>query len=348
MNMKHFLCLLFCLSFLLFPVYAQESYETYSGDTFKTGDVLTLGDFYLSSTKYSHLKYAYTDTYGKVRYEAFNGKDLPFSKVTIREIIRPEDKNMFLNEAVVFALESEKAPDKKLFVEIDRAIEQGEIVVNMPEPVIKCEEMTLEQMFICCVRVNKLPIDDKVVLNYISVVNKELGQECRRDQFKFRKLKGEYQARLEKGMADFDFTKTYFIKVNNNHNGYDFDHKGYPLSYPTRSGSSPKQCIPFNGFNFMPVNPDQAFFIPVSMDDAEKYEKRSRGTGQNGYVSPLVYTVVYLQPLDKYMELPKGKYNVLNVENLYRSTLIGVKVKGLEVYDNKNFRYHLIGSALFE
>ena len=42
---------------------------------------------------------------------------------------------MFLNEAVVFALESEKAPDKKLFVEIDRAIEQGEIVVNMPEPV---------------------------------------------------------------------------------------------------------------------------------------------------------------------------------------------------------------------
>lgn len=348
MNMKHFLCLLFCLSFLLFPVYAQESYETYSGDTFKTGDVLTLGDFYLSSTKYSHLKYAYMDTYGKVRYEAFNGKDLPFSKVTIREIIRPEDKNMFLNEAVVFALESEKAPDKKLFVEIDRAIEQGEIVVNMPEPVIKCEEMTLEQMFICCVRVNKLPIDDKVVLNYISVVNKELGQECRRDQFKFRKLKGEYQTRLEKEMADFDFTKTYFIKVNNNHNGYDFDHKGYPLSYPTRSGSSPKQCIPFNGFNFMPVNPDQAFFISVSMDDAEKYEKRSRGTGQNGYVSPLVYTVVYLQPLDKYMELPKGKYNVLNVENLYRSTLIGVKVKGLEVYDNKNFRYNLIGSALFE
>ena len=77
---------------------------------------------------------------------------------------------MFLNKAVVFALESEKAPDKKLFVEVDRAIEQGEIVVNMPEPVIKCEEMTLEQMFICCVRVNKLPIDDKVVLNYISAV----------------------------------------------------------------------------------------------------------------------------------------------------------------------------------
>ena len=150
---------------------------------------------------------------------------------------------MFLNEAVVFALESEKAPDKKLFVEIDRAIEQGEIVVNMPEPVIKCEEMTLEQMFICCVRVNKLPIDDKVVLNYISVVNKELGQECRHDQFKFRKLKGEYQARLEKEMADFDFTKTYFIKVNSNHNGYDFDHKGYPLSYPTRSGSFPNNVF---------------------------------------------------------------------------------------------------------
>ncbi len=98
----------------------------------------------------------------------------------------------------------------------------------------------------------------------------------------------------------------------------------------------------------MPVNPDQAFFIPVSMDGAEKYEKRSRGTGQNGYVSPLVYTVVYVQPLDKYMGLSKEKYSVLNVENLYRSTLIGVKIKGLDVYDNKSFRYNLVGSVLFE
>lgn len=70
--------------------------------------------------------------------------------------------------------------------------------------------------------------------------------------------------------------------------------------------------------------------------------------GRNGYVSPLVYTVVYLQPLDKYMELPKEKYNVLDVENLYRSTLIGVKIRGLDVYDNKSFRYNLVGSVLFE
>ena len=58
-----------------------------------------------------------------------------------------------------------------------------------------------------------------------------------------------------------------------------------------RVKEAPKQCIPFNGFNFMPVNPDQAFFIPVSMDDAEKYEKRSRGTGpspHSGKESPVV------------------------------------------------------------
>lgn len=346
--MKHLLSLLFCLSILFLPAHAQDSYETYSGDTFKTGDQLTLGAYFFGSTKYNYLKYAYTDTYGKVRYEPFGGKELPFSKVTIREIIRPEDKNMFYNKAVVFALESEKAPDKKLFVEIDRAIEKGEIAVRMAEPIVKCEEMTREQMFVCCVRVNKLPVDEKVVLNYINAVDKELGQECRRDAFKFRKLKDEYQARLEKAMAGFDFTKTYFVKINNNHGTYDFDRKGYPLSYPTRSGSSPKQSIPFNGFNFMPVNPDQALFLPVEMDQAEKFEKRSRGTGQNGYVSPLAYTIVYLQPLDKYMEIPKEKHNVLNLENLYRSTLIGVKVRGLEVYDNNSFRYNLIGSALFE
>ena len=51
---------------------------------------------------------------------------------------------------------------------------------------------------------------------------------------------------------------------------------------------------------------------------------------------------------DKYMELPKEKYYVLDVENLYRSTLIGVKIRGLDVYDNKSFRYNLVGSVLFE
>ena len=32
------------------------------------------------------------------------------------------------------------------------------------------------------------------------------------------------------------------------------------------------------------------------------------------------------------MELPKEKYNVLDVENLYRSTLIGVKIRVRRLY----------------
>lgn len=346
--MKQFLFILLSLSFYM-ASYAQQSYETYCGNVFKEGDALVMGCLPQNTAKYSCVKCEFTDAYNKVRYEAVAGGNLPLSKVILKEIIRPQTTTMFYNKAVVFVVESEKMPGRKLFVEIDKAIKRGEIAVVLPEkPLIdSCPELTAELMFACCVRVNKLKIDDSVVFNYIYMIDSKLGKECYRDKFKFQKIKEEYKNRLEQAMKSIDFKTVYRVNVNANRKEYDFQRKGYSLVYSFPVGKTLQNGIPCNGFNLM-SNDEQPFFLPLDPETADLYEKRSKGNSKNGYATSLVYGTLYVQLQDKYIELPKGKYEIVDVERQYRSTVIGVQVKGMEVYDNPCFRYNLIGVSLFE
>lgn len=346
--MKQFLCTLLLLLSVVLPTFSQDTFVSYDGQTLKSGDVLMLGNHYISSSKYTTIKEGLTNKYGKMEYNAIEEGELPFSQVTIKEIIHPTSTEIFYNKEVILLVESSKSPEKKLYIEINKSIERGEVISQIADKKLfeNSTELTLEQMFACCVRVNSLPVDDNVVLNYISAVNKELGRECMSDKFKFEKIKEEYKNRLEKSMADFDFSKTYFIKVNNYHGDYSFDKKGYPISFTSSKETSvTKNFIPCNGFNFMITNIDKAKFLPVPVEAAEVYEKRSKGTGSHGYVSPLIYSVVYLTLLDQKMTIPKDKYQVLNVEKLYRHTLIGADFKGMEVFDFPNYRYNLVGAV---
>lgn len=347
--MKQFLCTLLLLFAVVLPVFSQDTFVSYDGLTIKNGDVLMLGNHYISSSQYTTIKEGFINKYGKMEYKYMEEGELPFSQVTIKEIIHPTSTEIFYNKEVILLVESPKCPEKKLYIEINKSIERGEVISHLADKKLYEDsiELTLEQMFVCCVRVNSLPINDNVVLNYISTIDKELGRECMSNKFKFEKIKSEYKSRLEKSMADFDFSKIYYIKVNSYHENYDFDKKGYPISFISSQGTSvTKNSIPCNGFNFMITNIDKTKFLPVPIDAAEAYEKRSRGTGRNGYVSPLIYSVVYLTLLDKKMPIPKDKYEILNVENLYRSTIIGADFKGMEVFDFPNYRYNLVGSVL--
>ena len=333
---------------IAFPTFSQDTFVSYDGQTLKPGDTLTLGNHYISSSKYTTIKEGLINKYGKMEYNAMEEGKLPFSQVTIKKIIHPTSTEIFYNKEVILFVESSKYPKKKLYIEINKSIEHGEVVSRIANKKLfeNSTELTQEQMFACCVRVNSLPVNDNVVLNYISAIDKELGRACTSDKFKFEKIKEEYQNRLEKSMADFDFSKTYFIKVHNYHGEYSFDKKGYPISFTSlKETSVTKNFIPCNGFNFMITNIDKAKFLPVPIEAAEAYEKRSKGTGNNGYVKPLIYTVIYLTLIDQKMTIPKDKYQVLNVEKLYRSTLIGANFKGMEVFDFPNYKYNLVGTV---
>ena len=134
--------------------------------------------------------------------------------------------------------------------------------------------------------------------------------------------------------------------MNNSRDDYDFTKEGYPLSYNPLENGTVKNFIPSNGFNFLIGNISSARFLPLDADKAEKYELRNKGAEKRSYTSPGVHTIVFLTLLDKRMEIPKDKYSMINVENVYRHTIIGANVKGLEVYDHPSFKYNLIGSYL--
>lgn len=324
---------------------AQESCSSYDGQNFKVGDIVRLGQHYISSSDYVCIKEGFTNEYGRKQYKNLKDEDLAFSTVTVKGII-PENPDIFYNKEPLLLVQSDKLPDKEIYIHINKAIERGEVVSSMLEkPLIENSiELTPELMLACCVRVNKLQVDDNVILNYIHTIDKKLGQECRSDKFKFEKIKADYKSRLEKSLADFDFSKTYFIKVDNVRDDYDFTKKGYPLSYNSSESTLTKNFIPSNGFNLLVSNIDFARFLPLDTDKAEKYELRGKGAEKRGYTTPNVYSVVYLTLQDKRMDIPKDKFNIINVEKLYRHTIIGANVKGIEVYDHPSYKYNLIGS----
>lgn len=343
MKRKFYFILFFCIG--ICGLYAQETLTSYDGQTFKEGSRFKIGYHYISSSKYTTIKEGYTDNYAKKRYKEIEEGELPLSEVMVQKVLYPENTNIFYDKEPILVVQSGVCPDKEIYIHINKAIERGEVITAMMEkPLIENSvELTLDQMFACCVRVNKLPVDDNVLLNYIRTLDKKLGQECTSDKFKFEKVKADFKAKLEKAMGEFDFSKVYRVQVNNYLDSYDFTKKGYPVSYNLQENSVTRNFILCQGFNFLIENKELASFLPVSTELAEKYETRRKGANKQSYVNSLVYSTLYLTLKDKRMDIPKDKLGIINVENLYRSTLIGAEIRGVEVYDHPSCRYNLIG-----
>jgi len=96
-----------------------------------------------------------------------------------------------------------------------------------------------------------------------------------------------------------------------------------------------------NNFNFAFTSYEPFKFVPVTQEYRKEANKRRQG--RSSYISNLAYGRFYLKPLDKKTELPKS--DILNMERLYRKTLIGAHLIGVEVYDFKHCEYNFIGSV---
>ena len=93
--MKQFLYTLLLLLSIAFPTFSQDTFVSYDGQTLKPGDTLTLGNHYISSSKYTTIKEGLINKYGKMEYNAMEEGKLPFSQVTIKKIIHPTSTEIF-------------------------------------------------------------------------------------------------------------------------------------------------------------------------------------------------------------------------------------------------------------
>jgi hypothetical protein len=321
-----------CFLFIAGTVQAQEpSVQVYDGTTIKVGDIIQAGHK-PSIHQYNTIK-------------AMDGKylrdykeDIAFSKLEVVEI---KNTNKTYTSAIKEATLTvrELSSGKELFIDINIAIEKREVIAKpaqrlYPEATFLSDDMLLA----LTLRVNKLPVTDKEILFFIRLKDKDLYDKCRVDEFEYNSVKAEYSKQLENLMNNFDFTAVYYIDNQVIIDKYDFTKNGYPINF---IGDGERKFMKYGDYNFAFSTYEPFCFIPVTQEYGKEVNKRRQG--RSSYISNLAYVRFYVKALDKMIALEKSI--IFNVEQLYRRTLIGADLLGVEVYDFKHCDYNFIGSV---
>ncbi|NDV57981.1 DUF4852 domain-containing protein [Bacteroides sp. 519] len=321
-----------CLLLLAGTIQAQESsVQIYDGTTLKVGDVIQAG-YKPSTFQYNFIK-AMTGNYLQNYKE-----DIGLSELEITGI-KSTDRTYTSSIKEAILTVRELSTGKEFFIDINNAIEKGEVVAKPAQRLYPDAKFLSDDLLLALtLRVNKLPVTDKEVLFLISLKDKDLYQKCRANEFEFNSVKADYTKQLEDMMNNFDFASTYYIDNQVTIGKYDFSKNGYPINF---IGNEKLGFLKYGDYNFTLTAKELSCFIPVSQEYGNEVNKR--GQARSSYISELAYGRFYLKPLDKFIELEKS--DIMNMEKLYRATLIGADLVGVEVYDFKHCDYNFIGSV---
>lgn len=321
-----------CLSLLADIIQAQETaVQIYDGTTLKVRDIIQAGHK-PSIYQYNTIK-AMDGNYLRDYKE-----DIAFSKLEVLEI-KNTDKTYTSSIKESTLTVRELSSGKKLFIDINSAIEKGEVIAKPAEKLYPDAKFLSDDLLLALtLRVNKLPVTDKEILFFIRLKDKDLYQKCKADEFEYYAVKAEYTKHLEDMMNNFDFESTYYINNQITIDKYDFSKNGYPIHF---IGNKEQGFIKYGDYNFAISASERFSFIPVTQEYGKEVNKRRQG--RSSYISNLAYGRFYYKVLDKRMELNKS--DIFNVENLYRKTLIGADLVGVEVYDFKHCDYNFIGGV---
>jgi len=324
----YFCCLLLWAS----VVQAQEtSVQVYDGITIEVGDVIQAG-YKPSIYQYNTIK-AMDGNYLRDYKE-----DIAFSKLEVTGI-KNTDRAYTSSVKEATLTVRELSSEKELFIDINNAIEKGEVIAKPAERLYRDAKFLSDDLLLALVlRVNKLPVTDKEILFFISLKDKDLYQKCRADEFEFNSVKTEYTKQLEDMMNNFDFTSFYYIDNQVIIDKYDFTKNGYPINFIENERVG---FMKYGDYNFAFTAYEPFRFIPVTQEYGKEVNKRRQG--RSSYISNIAYGRFYFKALDKMTELKKS--DIMNMERLYRHTLIGADLVGVEVYDFKHCDYNFIGSV---
>lgn len=311
---------------------AQEtSVQVYDGTTIKVGDIIEAG-YRPSIYQYNTIKVM------EGNYLRDFKEEIAFSKL---EIIGIKDANKTYTSSIKEATLTVRdlSSGKELFIDINSAIEKGEMIAKPTQRLYPDAKFLSDDLLLALtLRVNKLPATDKEILFLISLKDKDLYQKCRADEFEFNSVKAEYSKQLEDMMNNFDFEGIYYINNQVVIDKYDFSKNGYPISFIEHEELG---FMKYGDYNFAFTTYEPFKFVPVTQEYGKEVNKRRQGRAS--YISNVAYGRFYFKPLDKMTELKKS--DTMNMEKLYRKTLIGADLVGVEVYDFKHCDYNFIGSA---
>ena len=330
--MKRIIFNICCLFLLMGTVYAQEtSIQVYDGTTIKVGDIIQAGHK-PSIYQYNTIKEMQNN------YLRDYKEDIAFSKLEVVEIKNTtRTYTSSIKEATLTV--REVSTGKELFIDINSAIEKGEVIAKPAQRLYPDAKFLSDDLLLALVlRVNKLPVTDKEILFFIGLKDKDLYNKCRTDEFEYNSVKAEYSKQLDDMMKDFDFTSVYYIDNQVIIDKYDFSKNGYPINFIENEKVG---FMKYGDYNFAFSAYDSFRFIPVTQEYGKEVNKRRQG--RSSYISNVAYGRFYFKALDKMTELKKS--DIMNMERLYRKTLIGADLVGVEVHDYKHCDYNFIGGV---
>jgi hypothetical protein len=314
------------LSFLAGTAQAQETAtQLYDGTTIKTGDTIQAG-------YKSHREQYLTIKYPEGKYYRNYKEDMAFSKLEVVEIRNTNWSNTPSAKDVIIAVR-ELASGKELFIDINNAIGNGEVIAKPAQRLYPdATFLSKEMLFVLTLRVNKRPVTDEEILSFIRFGDESLYNKCKADEFEYNSVKAEYAGQLENLVNNFDFTQTYYINNSLTIDKYDFTKNGYPIKFTKKE----RWEFMDHGGYYLVFSASEPFrFIPVTQEYGQVVNKRRQG----GFGR--VYGRFYIKALDKVTAT--GELNAF--EQYFFRTLISADLLGVEVYNFEHCDYNFIGSV---
>lgn len=336
--------ILFLIKILFIQVsLSQTTVKSYDGFSYSVGDTLQIGYPRYSSPNYDFILYPETVN-GTNFYKKLAKENFPFTYVIIEKITPAEQNEMFsyTEKSPLLQVRSVNSADIVLFINLDYAIAQKEIVRNLPPQQPTETALKMHTLFAFYHKVYKKEITDDVLLQYIASKDAELGKECEQNRFAFQKIKAEWKATFEKEMASIDFNKVYYIEMPVTHSTYDFEKSGYWISYAPNFFDKDKNIIQFPPYFFLLQNHTKKNFLPLDANIAEKFEITQKGLSYYTWLGTL-YARIFFKFSKTPIQYPKSDRGIA-LSVVYGDELMGVEIQKVDVFDHDSFQYNYLGT----
>lgn len=317
---------------------------SYDGFSYSVGDTVQIGVPQYSSEQYTFILYMKTQ-YGANFYKKLPKEDFPLSYAVIEKIIPTEENEAFQysEKSPLLEVRSIHNPDSILFINLDYAIAQKEIIRNPKSRVSGETPLETHTLLAFYHKIYKKEITDNLLIQYITSRNGELGRECEENAFKFQKIKGEWKAAFEEETANLDFGNVYFIEQPITHSEYDFEKSGYWISFDPRIYKQDKEVITVEPYYFRFQNLAKKNLLPMHPDIAEKFETTQKGIGYYSWLGTL-YARIFFRFSKAPAVFPKTDTGIA-MSVIYRDKLMDVEIDKVDVFDHDSYQYNYVGTV---
>ena len=338
-DMKSLSCFLLALTCMILglPLFAQDSFSAYSGDTFHVGDHITFG--YPSILVPNNISYQYIMDVNPDHMFGMTevNRRMDGSEGIVKGFMKGD--KIYTDETLMLVTASD---GRELYLRTDKAINSGELVVRNTPPSIfpDAVELTPRLAFAMLLKVNKNS-PKEYLKQYLYVAKRDLWDKVHNDEFEYHAVEASELKELESVIEGIDFGAVYYFKDNYDTGiymgKYDFDAKGYKMVLDENKQGL--LTIPFDAsmrVYLMLSNIATDFgTIPLNVEEAKRVRMRLNNGSQPIYPRNKIY--VKLNP-----DVTKADYDKLLFGSQYEGVLLSGKMVGIEIYDFGHCEYNFI------